>query len=64
MTDREKLIELITWVEDQLIKAYPYTTDAFRIEQTADHLIAHGVTFATDKNVGDNQIDFDYEAED
>ena len=44
MTDREKLIELIVDVENQLYEAYPYTTDQFRIEQTADYLIANGVT--------------------
>ena len=40
----EKLIELIVWIEDQMTRAYPYTTDQFRIETTVDHLIANGVT--------------------
>ena len=39
-----KLIELIVWIEDQMTRAYPYTTDQFRIETTVDHLIANGVT--------------------
>ena len=41
---REKLVELIVWIEDQMTRAYPYTTDQFRIETTVDHLIANGVT--------------------
>lgn len=44
MDVREKLIELIVWIEDQMTRAYPYTTDQFRIETTVDHLIANGVT--------------------
>ena len=44
MDAREKLVELIVWIEDQMTKAYPYTTDQFRIETTVDHLISHGVT--------------------
>ena len=40
----EKLVELIVWIEDQMTRAYPYTTDQFRIETTVDHLIANGVT--------------------
>lgn len=44
MNERDKLVELIVWVEDQLFRAYQYTTDQFRIEKTADHLIANGVT--------------------
>ena len=44
MDVREKLVELIVWIEDQMAKAYPYTTDQFRIETTVDHLVAHGVT--------------------
>ena len=44
MNDREKLIELITYIEDQMVHAYPYTTDTFRIEETAKYLIANGVT--------------------
>lgn len=44
MDVREKLIELIVWIEDQMTRAYPYTTDQFRIETTVDHLIDNGVT--------------------
>ena len=44
MDVREKLVELIVWIEDQMTIAYPYTTDQFRIETTVDHLIANGVT--------------------
>ena len=40
----EKLVELIVWIEDQMTRAYPYTTDQFRIETTVDHLITNGVT--------------------
>ena len=51
MTDREKPIELIIDIENELIRAYPYTTDIFRIEETADYLIANGVTIGKDNNV-------------
>ena len=44
MDVRGKLVELISWIEDQMTRAYPYTTDQFRIETTVDHLIANGVT--------------------
>lgn len=44
MDVREKLVEMIVWIEDQMTRAYPYTTDQFRIETTVDHLIANGVT--------------------
>lgn len=44
MTDREKLIGLIVEIENEMIKAYPYTTDQFRIEETVDYLLANGVT--------------------
>lgn len=53
---REKLIDLITDIENELTRAYPYTTDEFRINAIADHLIANGVTFATDKNDGHKWI--------
>lgn len=46
MTEKEKFIELITELENNLIQAYPYTTDEYRIEATEDHLIANGVTIA------------------
>ena len=45
MTDREKLIALI----NQEVVMY-------FAERIADHLIANGVTFATDNNVGDKWI--------
>lgn len=48
MDVREKLVELIVWIEDQMMRAYPYTTDQFRIETTVDHLIANGVTLQED----------------
>ena len=44
MNVREKLVELIVWIEDQITRGYPYTTDQSRIETTVDHLIANGVT--------------------
>ena len=44
MVVREKLVDLIVWIEDQMTRAYPYTTDQFRIETTVSHLIANGVT--------------------
>ena len=53
MTDREKLIQLIDYVQDEGID---YTDVIFgnpvQNERLADYLIANGVTFATDKNVG------------
>ena len=49
MTDREKLIEL---VKDLRSKITAWHT----AEDIADHLIANGVTFATDNNVGDKWI--------
>lgn len=46
---RDKLIELLDEVHHKpLGKEYPE-----RLETIADHLIANGVTFATDNNVGD-----------
>lgn len=44
MTDREKLIELLMQAKIGWTKA-----------ELADHLIANGVTFATDNNVGDKK---------
>ena len=40
----EKMVELIVRIEDQMTRAYPYTTDQFRIETTVDYLIENGVT--------------------
>ena len=53
---REKLIDLITDKENDLIRKIVWFTDAYRIKEVADHLIANGVTFATDNNVGDKWI--------
>ena len=50
---REKLIELITDKENDLIRKIVWFTDTYRIKEVADHLIANGVTIATDNNVGD-----------
>lgn len=50
MTDRENLIEILEEVEGQ------YNNDFPSIEQIADGLIANGVTFATDNNVGSKWI--------
>lgn len=44
---REKLIELL-WKAHELVNG-----ELPKIEMVADHLIANGVTFATDNNVGD-----------
>lgn len=59
MDVREKLVELIVWIEDQMTRAYPYTTDQFRIETTVDHLIANGVTvqewISVDDELPDNK---------
>ena len=57
---REKLIELLG---DALSTINWDWGDYPNTDEMADYLIANGVTFATDNNVGDNQIDFDYEAE-
>ena len=48
MTDRERLIELLSKVADNVVHI---PTDGF-IAYLADHLLANGVTFATDTNVG------------
>ena len=49
MTDREKLIELLETAESAV---YWNSEDKTFIQKIADHLIANGVTFATDTNVG------------
>lgn len=56
MDVREKLIELIVWIEDQMTRAYPYTTDQFRIETTVDHLIANGVTVQENVEISDELL--------
>ena len=67
MTDREKLIQLLKKAK-KLFWLDRFSCDYYGF--VADHLIANGVTFATDNNVGDKMtltatgIDFDYEAED
>lgn len=66
MTDREKLIELIdeAIVEQTVCSSdgHPVTSymrrvvDKYDVDILADHLIANGVTFATDNNVGGKWI--------
>lgn len=46
---REKLIELITDKENDLIRKIVWFTDTFRIKEVANHLVANGVTL-------DNQV--------
>ena len=46
---REKLIELLESAESAV---YWNSSDKGFIDKIADHLIANGVTFATDNNVG------------
>ena len=48
MTEREKIIELLDEVSGVVIAPTSYGV-------IADHLIANGVTFATDNNVGDKK---------
>ena len=71
MDVREKLVELIVWIEDQMTRAYPYTTDQFRIETTVDHLIANGVTvqksgcpYCRDNGEGHGMLKHSYDDED
>lgn len=52
MTDREKLIDLLNGVGSNVMQ---FPTDGF-IAALADHLLANGVTFATDTNVGSKWI--------
>ena len=40
---RDRLIEMITDIENNLTQTYPYTTDEYRIKETADYLLANGV---------------------
>jgi hypothetical protein len=46
MTEKERLIELIIEIENILLETYPYTTDSFRINETAEHLLANGIIVA------------------
>ena len=52
MTDRDRLVELISDIENELLRAYPYTTDEYRIASIADHLIENGAILPPCK-VGD-----------
>ena len=68
MTDREKLVDLLrkefpVMVGSLTVGAYKMPVDQAKV--LADHLIANGVTFVTDNNIGHTEeIDFDYAAED
>ena len=53
MTDREKLIELLDEATDKLKELCGGYNDGTGNSVRADHLIANGVTFATDTTVGD-----------
>lgn len=50
MTDREKLIALLDAAHDEYYKRFDMSRGY--MATLADHLIANGVTFATDTNVG------------
>lgn len=39
---RDRLVELISDMENELLRSYPYTTDEYRIACLADHLIENG----------------------
>ena len=54
---RDKLIELIVDVENDLFRQRNNYSDSERIEKTADYLISHGVTLATDNNVGGKEAE-------
>ena len=49
---RDRLVELISDMENELLRSYPYTTDEYRIACLADHLIENGVILPPCK-VGD-----------
>lgn len=53
---RDRLIELISDMENKLLRSYPYTTDEYRIASIADHLIANGAIIPPCK-VGDTLYD-------
>lgn len=58
ITDKEKLVELLLEV-DSVCEAgdcCECVEEACYTHRAADHLIANGVTFATDSNVGDKWI--------
>lgn len=50
---RDRLIELISDMENELLRSYPYTTDEYRIACLADHLIENGAILPP-CNVGDD----------
>lgn len=52
MTDREKLIELLCHKYDHFCDQCGVNKDGHYIDSLADYLIANGVTFAADNNVG------------
>lgn len=54
MTDREKLVMLLNEAHDEYYKSFDPTRDFYGM--VADHLIANGVTFETDTNVGSKWI--------
>lgn len=49
---RDRFIELISDMENELLRSYPYTTDEYRIASIADHLIESGAILPPCK-VGD-----------
>ena len=60
MTDREKLIELITEFQQSIVVGcrddFGVTFIQTNNDALADHLLSNGVTFATDTNVGSKWI--------
>lgn len=53
---RDRLVELISDMENELLRSYPYTTDEYRIACLADHLIENGAILPPCK-VGDTLYD-------
>jgi hypothetical protein len=53
-SDREKLVKLLDEAHDNYYKSFDPNRDFYG--GVADHLIANGVTFATDTNVGSKWI--------
>ena len=49
---KNRLYEMIVEAENNLTEAYPYTTNTFRIEEIAEHLVNQGV-FVPPVKVGD-----------
>ena len=50
---RDRLIELISDMENKLLRSYPYTTDEYRIASIADNLIENGVIPIPETGIGD-----------